>query len=111
MLFPLVFVLLFTFANRRAGGVDARSHRPRMPLFIVGFVLFSLVPTFGLLPESWIAVLKTVSHDALIVAMAGIGLRITLDSILRQGRSALAAGTLVFAVQILFSTAMVRMFF
>jgi len=40
-----------------------------------------------------------------------VSLRITLDSILRQGRSALAAGSLVFVVQILFSTLMVRLFF
>jgi len=111
MLFPLVFILLLAFANRKREGAGAKSNRPRMPLFIVGFVLFSLVPTFGLLPGAWVAALKILSHDALIVAMAGIGLRITLDSILRQGRSALAAGSLVFVVQILFSTLMVRLFF
>lgn len=111
MLFPLVFILLLALAGRKREGAEASKHRPRMPLFIVGFVLFSLVPTFSLLPGAWIAALKSVSHDALIVAMAGIGLRITFDSILRQGRSALAAGTLVFAVQILFSTVMVSLFF
>ncbi len=116
MLFPLVFLLLFAFAGRgaarnRASGRSARGGRPRVPGFIIGFVLLSLVPTFGLLPDRWVSVLGHASHYALIVAMAGIGLRITFASILRNGRSALLAGGAIFAVQILFSGVMVRLFF
>ncbi len=110
MLFPLVFVLLYAFAGR-AVKVAPKAGRPRVPAFIIGFVVLSLVPTFGLLPESWIAVLKTISHYALVTAMAGIGLRITFASILRNGRSALLAGAMIFAVQILFSGLMVRLLF
>jgi len=110
MLFPLVFLLIFSFAGKteavgKGGMAETRaSKKPKIPLFILGFILFSLIPTFDLLPSKATTVIKTLSHYALVVAMAGIGLKITFSSILRDGKSALIVGTLVFMVQIAFSS-------
>lgn len=110
MLTPVILILIGSFA----GGKTSRgkgNKKAGMPLFIVGFFLFSLIPTLGLFPEGAIHVISRISHYALILAMAGIGLRITFSSILRNGKEALVLGGLVFVVQIVFTTAMVFWFF
>jgi len=110
MLTPLIFVLLFAFAERHknasAGNASAKG-KPGIPLFILGFTLMTLIPTFDLLPQTYISNISSCSHWALMIAMAGIGLNITFASILRDGRAALGLGSLVFCVQIVFSAGMV----
>ncbi|MCK5131606.1 MAG: putative sulfate exporter family transporter [Candidatus Sabulitectum sp.] len=106
MLTPVVFMLIAFF--RRNGSRSGSGRRQnKIPLFIVGFVLFSLVPTFHLLPENVIHAISRLSHYALVVAMAGIGVKITFSSIMRDGRTALLIGTSVFLLQILFSSSMI----
>ena len=107
MLTPVILILVFSFSGRRRSDQGAPIKKYNLPPFIVGFFLFSLVPTFGLLPGTLIGILSRTSHYALITAMAGIGLGITFDSILKHGRSALLLGGLVFMVQILFSGCMI----
>ena len=48
---------------------------------------------------------------ALIIAMAGIGLKITFSSILRSGRSALLMGSIIFLIQIVFSGSVIYLLF
>lgn len=108
MLTPLVFILIAVFSKRGSRqGSSGKTHK--VPLFIVGFVLFSLVPTFDLLPENVIHLISRTSHYSLIVAMAGIGLRITFSSIVKDGRTALLMGSFIFIVQIIFSSTMIYM--
>ncbi len=102
MLFPLVFILILSF-KQRTNTKERTFKLPKIPIFIIGFVLFSFVPTFGLLSDSVIEVVRKTSHFALIIAMAAIGLRITFNSILKNGKMALVIGGLIFIVQIVFS--------
>ena len=106
MLSPVVFILIAIFSGKNTNS-GSRGKTHTIPLFIVGFVLFSLVPTFDLLPGNVIQVISRLSHYALVVAMAGIGLRIKFSSIMRDGRTALLIGTSVFLLQILFSSTMI----
>ncbi len=111
MLTPLILVLLFVYSRGATNHDSGKAKKkPGVPLFIIGFVLLSLVPTFGLLPADYIEVISNLSHYALIIAMAGIGLRITFASILRDGRTALLIGSAVFVIQIVFSSSMVFLF-
>ena len=80
-------------------------------MFIIGFVLFSLIPTLGLLPKEYIKILSKVSHYALVVAMAGIGLKITFRSILKDGKTALLIGSLIFLIQIILSSTLILILF
>lgn len=111
MLTPII--LMFVFSNKISGnatkskGAKTRS----IPLFIVGFILFSLIPTFGLLSDENIKLISVISKHALIVAMAGVGLKITFANIIRDGKGALQMGSLVFVLQIIFSTSMVYILF
>ena len=105
MLTPVVFVLILVFSRKNKDAFDGgKTKKIQIPLFIIGFTLFSLVPTFGLLPEEYIETISKISYYALIIAMAGIGLKITFASILRDGRSAMLMGSAIFLIQIVFSS-------
>ena len=114
MLFPLLLILIYaaTSSRKKSRTTDLEHiQKPAFPLFIIGFIFFSLVPTFNLLPETAIKVISSVSHYLLITAMAAIGLKITFGSILQSGRMALGIGSIIFMIQILFSTLMIVLFF
>jgi len=111
MLTPVIIILIFVFLRKKpeqdcGDGVKKNN----VPLFIIGFVLFSFIPTFGLLPENYIRIISIISKYALIIAMAGIGLRITFITIVRDGKSALLIGSIVFVIQIIFSSSMIYLF-
>lgn len=110
MLLPLVFILIFLFFSRNKP-VDKEHMKPQVPIFIIGFVLFSLLPTFNLLKEDFINIISHLSHYLLIIAMAGIGLKIKFKSVLNEGRSALIVGGVVFLIQILLSGVILTIFF
>jgi uncharacterized integral membrane protein (TIGR00698 family) len=110
MLTPLVFILIFVFIKKDRRHTDGEKiKKTSIPLFILGFVLFSFIPTLRLLPEETIQLISKISHYALLVAMAGIGLKITFASILRDGKLALLIGSLIFLLQILFSSSIIFM--
>ncbi len=109
LLTPIVFILIFVFSNKKK--VNEKKGKVKIPLFVIGFVLSSLVPTFKLLPNEYVNVIGKLSHYLLIIAMAGIGLKITFGSILKDGRSALLIGVLIFTIQIVFSSVVIYLFF
>ena len=111
MLTPLIFILIGVFSQKTSPAQQSVKKAPKVPLFILGFILFSLVATFHILPENVLKALSTISHTALLVAMAGIGLKITFGSILREGQSALTIGSLVFLIQIVFSGSIIWLLF
>jgi len=114
MLFPLLMILIYaaSVSHKKNKALDLEHiKKPAFPLFIIGFILFSLVPTFDLLPETYINLISSTSHYLLVTAMAAIGLKITFKTILQHGRLALGIGSLIFMIQILFSTVAILIFF
>ncbi len=55
--------------------------------------------------------IKKISHYSLIIAMAGIGLRITIKSILSSGKMTLQIASIIFFIQILFSITVIYFLF
>ncbi len=110
MLFPLIIILIPTFAKQNKLE-KSKIKKPKIPLFIIGFVLFSLLATFNVLPKNQIKILGTISNYLLVVAMTGIGLKITIKSILKDGKKSLTIGGSIFMTQILFSSTMVWLFY
>lgn len=110
MLFPLIMILLVAFrASNKKENTSKRA--PAIPFFIIGFILFSLLPTFNILPPAYINLISNMSHYILIAAMVGIGLKISLQSILQNGRSALFIGSLIFLIQVIFSITIIMFIF
>jgi uncharacterized integral membrane protein (TIGR00698 family) len=113
MLFPIVIILIFLFSQNKSHKNNSTSKvkLPSIPIFIIGFILFSLIPTFEILPQNIIKIISKLSHYALIIAMAGIGLKITFKTILDKGKSALLIGSIIFSFQIIFSSIIIFLFF
>jgi uncharacterized integral membrane protein (TIGR00698 family) len=111
LLVPIVLFLAFRQQRHRRAAArlqaDADFVPPRvlhrlLPGYLFGFLLLAIANSMGWLPAELSSVLGTAAKIALAVAMAGIGLQLQLRVLLRQGPRALAAGVLVWAVQIAF---------
>ena len=110
MLTPLIFVLIY-FMNKQVSSINEGKIKMEIPAFIVGFVLFSIIATLNILPQFITNIISNTSHYLLIVAMAAIGLKINFKTILQHGSKALLIGTLIFVVQIIFSSLVILSIF
>jgi uncharacterized integral membrane protein (TIGR00698 family) len=64
---------------------EGRTVVPKPPLFLILFVLFALVGTFGLVPASLTSVALPVSRFCILMAMAAIGLMLPWRTLLAYG--------------------------
>ncbi len=116
LLTPLLFILLYI--NLKKNVVKKTENLKQVtilivksiPIFILFFILFSLVSSFSLVSENIKSIISTVSKIALIVAMSGVGLKIRLQDIRQDGKIAFLVGSLVFLVQIIFSGFLIYIF-
>ncbi len=105
----LAFVLLILIFIFIKSETDDNIEKPKsiwknIPHFIFYFLFFSFIATLNLLPEFIVRTIKEVSHLALVVAMAAIGLKISFSSIKANGKNALILGSLVFIIQIIYTS-------
>ena len=101
LLTPLIFLLIYIF--HKQSSEDKVLKKATIPMFIVGFVFFSIIATLHILPDFIVVIIKNISHYLLIVAMAAIGLGINFKTMIKHGSQALLIGSLIFLVQILFT--------
>ena len=105
MLTPLIVILLVILKdNVEQSKGNNKSILSNIPMFIVGFVVLSIISSLQILPKFVVQIVANISEYALIIAMAGIGLKITFSSIKANGKIALIVGSLVFVVQIIFTS-------
>lgn len=113
MLTPVVISLLFVSFYKKRKGKQLnlkKVQKPKVPFFIIGFILFSFVPTFQILSQNTIGIISKASHYLLIMAMVAIGLGISFKSLLKNGKKALWIGALLFLLQIVYNTFMIYFF-
>ncbi len=101
MLFPLVLILLFFFKKHRKE-TEVRA-KLKFPYFILGFVFFAILASSGLPGTNTIKVIGKAAHYLLVIAMAGIGLRIKFGGLVSVGKKALFFGSFLFLVQLVFT--------
>jgi uncharacterized integral membrane protein (TIGR00698 family) len=106
MLLPVTLIIAVIFA--RSGKEDIGNKRPRIPLFVIGFALFSVIPSLNIIPQEIIDIISDISKYLLIIAMSAIGLKIKTKSILKDGKTAIIVGSFIFLIQILFSWIMIN---
>jgi len=99
MLGPIV-ILLFTLMSRRQSGGRAPSSIS-VPWFIVGFAVLSVISSLGLFSAEVIDIIKVGGKYLLVVAMAGVGMRIHFLTLYRAGPKAFLFGALVFSSQLI----------
>ena len=96
MLGPLALVV----AWQKMTASPRSSQAIKIPPFIIGFVLVSLISSWQLLPASVVDWANTLGKWLLLLAMAGIGLRLQLESLLKQGPKTLLFGLVVASLQL-----------
>ena len=110
MLTPLILILLLLNGKNKISESGPQKGR-QVPLFIIGFILCSLLPTFNIIDQAAISTIGKAAKILLSVAMAGIGLKITLLSIRKFGKSAFLVGGGIFIFQILLSGCLIWMIY
>ena len=101
MLGPILILLTFFYSLS-----DSKSSKTKsfvIPPFIIGFTLFVIAANFNFIPIFLLPILKILSKYALLFAMAGIGLNISLKSMIYTGPKVFLVALLSFSLQIAFS--------
>lgn len=78
-------VLTLSLAYRSSAGQAGREVVPILPGFVLGFAALAAISALGLIPEVLRDWLGHLSGWALLVAIAGVGLRTNLGSVLQVG--------------------------
>lgn len=103
MLGPMVvWIGLWVKARAMAGG-DEIAENVRVPRFIIGFFIMSILASLGLFSARMLDSIALIGKFLLVVAMAGIGMRIQLRTLFRSGLGALLFGGTVWLLQIFFT--------
>lgn len=111
MLTPIVLFLIYYVAKRTKKSDSKDVSKNNIPLFIIGFILFSIVASLDILPKVAVDGISWISHILLLVAMAAIGLKINFKTIKQSGSGAFAIATYIFIFQIIFSSLALILFF
>lgn len=100
MIGPAAVIVAMVF-NYRADG-SRKTKKFFVPPYIIGFVLCSIAATIMSSDNVVLPKINSFAKFLLMIAMAGVGMKISFASLLRQGPKALIFGIAIFAVQILF---------
>ena len=113
MLTPFLLILFMSLSNKEviARGSGLKTQKQQIPIFIFGFIFFSLLSTFNILTESQLGLLSLIGNVLLLVAMSGIALRVKILDILKNGSRVLTLGCVTFIFQILFSMSLIRVLY
>lgn len=103
MLTFVILFLIYFFAKKDVQNNES-SKAFQMPLFILGFIFFSIIASTKIAPEFIVSLISQTSHYLLLTAMAAIGLKINFKTIKDHGSQAFLIATYIFAVQIVFTS-------
>lgn len=93
----LVFSLI---SNKNSSNINTRKNKLPVPPFIIGFFLLSILVTLGYINDPVKDTLGFLSKNLLLVAMAGIGMRVKFKELLSEGPKALLFGVIAMFFQI-----------
>ena len=108
MLGPCLITLVLLTSNQ------SRNNKTNMfyiPYFIIGFIFISVLTSFSFIPTSIILFFQKTSKILLVIAMAGIGLKISIKSVLTFGKKSLLVSIIGYSLQIFFVISMIVLFF
>ena len=103
LLTPLIIWLIYFVAKNSNENSSNKKIKLQIPSFILGFIFFSLLASFQVLPQNIVQIISDISKILLVLAMAGIGLKISFKAIKEYGSSALTIAGTIFKFQIILS--------
>lgn len=84
LLLPVVMVISFLYRRHQAAD-QARNTTPLVPGFLVGFVVFMLLSSTGKLPTEVVQAASDFSRICLVLAIAAVGIKTSLEELLHLG--------------------------
>lgn len=81
-----------------------------VPWYIIGFFILCILFSFGLIPPEVSKTFKMISSKFEIVALAGIGMRVNISELVKQGPKASLYGLLVGLSQIVIAVVLIKFF-
>lgn len=103
-------ILLYSYILKKEEKTHQLGVRSKIgiPPFIIGFFILCAAGSIGILPEIGIGAMKVISKWAMLIAMAGIGMRIKLEELIKEGPKALLAGTILTVIQITTAVTLIK---
>lgn len=86
------------------------THKVHIPWFITGFFIVCILNTLGAVPGNVGHAFKWVSSNFEIIALAGIGMRVKIGDLVKEGPKAMLYGGIVGICQIIFAISLISMF-
>lgn len=81
--------------------------RLKMPWYIKGFFLLCILYTLKIIPQSLSTLIKNLDNFIEIIALAGIGMRVSIADLLKQGAKASLFCVYIGVAQIIFAVLMI----
>ncbi|GAB6167625.1 putative sulfate exporter family transporter [Clostridium carnis] len=89
--------------------VIKKRRRLNIPWFITGFFVVCILYTIGIIPDFISKAFKWISSNFEIIALAGIGMRVKIRDLIKEGPMAMLYGLLVGGCQIIFAIILIRL--
>lgn len=84
-----------------------KKRKISIPWFITGFFAICILYTIGFVPNSMSKIFKLISSNFEIIALAGIGMRVKLRDLIKEGPKAMLYGGLVGTCQVVFAVILI----
>lgn len=88
-LLPVVLIVLLltsTVSEKRQKELSASPEtKPKLPFFVVGFLLVVLINSFGLLPQTLLNIMIESSRWFLVIAISALGIKTSMQKMLQLG--------------------------
>ncbi|WP_084767014.1 putative sulfate exporter family transporter [Clostridium nigeriense] len=87
-----------------------KKRKFNIPWFITGFFIICVLYTVGFVPQSISKIFKWISGNFEIIALAGIGMRVKIGDLVKEGPLAMLYGGAVGVCQIIFAIVLISIF-
>ncbi|MFT5724118.1 MAG: putative integral membrane protein (TIGR00698 family) [Bacteroidia bacterium] len=103
--------LLLFGASIKKSNTDGQKKSAKLPWYLIAFLVISITFSIVALPKQFLSSVKTSSNFLLAVAMAAIGLKVGLRSLLTAGKKAFLFGGIVFAIELVVIIVLLQLLF
>lgn len=90
---------------------NTHQSRIRVPWYIIGFFIACAIFSLGLIPTSWVGTIKKIDNYIEIIALAGIGMRVYVPDLLKQGKKIIIYCGYIAIIQVVSATLLIKLLF
>lgn len=85
--------------------------KAKVPWFVIGFFIFSIINSLGIIPSVISVTAKIISTQFEIIALAAIGMRVKFMDLIKEGPKAMLYGCLTGCSQVIFAIILIMILF